>query len=907
MDKARLRQNILNGEQDIDALSDGLHSQMISQPLQQQNKQKFQPAYLQQQQQFYNNQQPHAQAQAQSHTFSLNSASTMGNGNGNGNYNYEFSNGGTPYTSNASISPPQFQQQVPMQAASSRKSSLTSQSQSNINKFFRRTKNQPLFDDETGADIQDLTSGNVSFDDITHIRNRGPYGISKSLDTTPIIPTLSSNNPNPAKASNNIQYRKQMNQQKKMAMLNGARANSFANGINPMNQGQPQAQNPQTPQDPRFLTMNYPRTMSLQSNGGSARNMSMQNRQNPMYINHQQQMGNNPRAMSLRTGGPIPMQNYPQQQYHPQQMNGGPRSMSLMNNNNGYLPQQQQQFQNYPNQYQQQPYNPNEQYPRTKSLGGYNTFNQQQQQQQQPLRSQNIIRGDPQVYIQQLSQQQNQALQPQVPHPVYDQSFNSSDSLKDVPEEKEDEISNKRDNEDDENDVIYKFDNEDAATASNLSRKSTIKKNNSMKVRKLNLFSNNNASNDSNNTSTSSTSARRKPPPISPIEQTHKEKEMPEQEPDLNEVESNSTSSSQSFNTVDSSRRITTSNRTLDSDFPFPTADIKAVNENDNYEKPTIQQQRQVSTSPSLAESQSSYKLRENTAFNNFKSNYQEMTPSVNESSSSSNYDTSTIASKQQQQPQQQQPITKRSTSISSQLSSKLSRKSSDKPSFFKRLSFSSKKKEEQQQLQEDQSSYVSSSSNEDVKSLQAELSLISKEFASSIRREISLEQMLKNKSIQKLHLDELVKITNQSQIISDLENKLTHQRTINMNRDASKTQIYEELLEKNDRLTEMQERVNELTIEKQKNVDLLNKFESLELGKENNDVEIYVNEIKYLKNQKNELIETVNKLKMELDVSNKKNEKLMEKKLGGNGNNNNKVSGFTIVSPNRKSFLVNE
>ena len=88
----------------------------------------------------------------------------------------------------------------------------------------------------------DLTNGSsVSFDDITHMRNRGPYAMNshKALDTAPIIPTLGAGGTlgglGPASGSkvNNVQYRKQMNQQKKLAMINGARANSLATG-NPM-------------------------------------------------------------------------------------------------------------------------------------------------------------------------------------------------------------------------------------------------------------------------------------------------------------------------------------------------------------------------------------------------------------------------------------------------------------------------------------------------------------------------------------------------------------------------------------------------------------------------------------------------------------------------------------------------
>lgn len=208
-----------------------------------------------------------------------------------------------------------------------RKASLTSQSNMTMNKFFRRNKGDGGFDEETGADINDLTNGsNVSFDDISHIRDRGKYGVNgPHLDSTPFIPTIGGGIGSASgKSLNNIQYRKQMNHQKKMAYASNARAMSLA-GSNPMQQTS----------DPRAMSLssfgngNGPRAMSLNSNGMMAngpRAMSLNNRM-PMpppgkggYMPQ-----NGPRTMSMRNNG-APFGNGPYMQ-----PTGGPRAMSLTN------------------------------------------------------------------------------------------------------------------------------------------------------------------------------------------------------------------------------------------------------------------------------------------------------------------------------------------------------------------------------------------------------------------------------------------------------------------------------------------------------------------------------------------------------------------------------------------------
>ncbi|KAL6452199.1 hypothetical protein SBY92_001456 [Candida maltosa Xu316] len=594
--KARLRQQILDGEQDIDSLSQSLNQQQ--QYLQQQQQQgrpnRYQPAYMQNQQYLMN---PNG-----SHANSITSSSTT-------NYNYDMMTplpqSGSPYTTNSNAS------YSNIAASSSRKSSLTSQSAAG--RFFRRhTKGNVEFNEDSGVDIQDLTNlANVSFDDITHMRDRGPYG-AKSLDTAPIIPTLgsgglglgpASGGPAGAAKINNVQYRKQMNQQKKLAMLNGARANSLAGGNPMMMQQQHPQQQPMGmgPGDPRTMSMvnPNPRTMSLNSQG--PRTMSMrsgpfpqqQQQQQPYQYNPMGGPQNGPRAMSLKTGP------YPQNQMHygGGMPNNGPRTMSLMN---GGVPP------NHPNYgMNMMPQN----YPRTKSLGGQGT---PMGYQGPPLRSQQLVpAGPPQQYQQQYQQQhppQQHQSYPQQPiqqsfapgqqpfaprNPQYGSSqsqqslpqsqqyysqpqsissshpHSSNDSLGQVVEEDEEEyprtlepkITDKRDNnEDDDNDddVIYRFENEDPA--STLSRKSTLKKNNSMRVRKLNLFND-----GASQTSGGKKTLTRKKPPVSPEDEkfetrssieTARNKDLPappvqqdeheqqedydEEEDDLNELSSSS-------------------------------------------------------------------------------------------------------------------------------------------------------------------------------------------------------------------------------------------------------------------------------------------------------------------------------------------------------------------------------
>lgn len=492
--KGKLRQRLLNSELDINVLNEQQQPQI---PMQQQMA-------MEQGGGVYQQQYPQAYPQA--------------------------------YVANGAQSQPSFlnsYESLTNQGANEgvRKASLTSQSNMTMNKFFRRNKGDGGFDEETGADINDLTNGsNVSFDDISHIRDRGKYGVNgPHLDSTPFIPTIGGGIGSASgKSLNNIQYRKQMNHQKKMAYASNARAMSLA-GSNPMQQTS----------DPRAMSLssfgngNGPRAMSLNSNGMMAngpRAMSLNNRM-PMpppgkggYMPQ-----NGPRTMSMRNNGaPFGNGPYMQPTGGPRAMsltNGppGPRAMSLTNGNpmnQQYTPrphpQQMQQMQQLnPQQMQQMQHMQHMQQMQQmqqlnpQQYGGYQTMNPN-------ARAMSLNGGNPMNdprfnHAGQFSNSQQRQNMPHpmpngpnpnmAPEPNQNYAQKSNDSLMNVLEEedenntnspKENQVvsSNRRenngDNTIDDDDVVYKFDEHDDAGL--LSRKSTLKKSNSMKLRKLNLF-----------------------------------------------------------------------------------------------------------------------------------------------------------------------------------------------------------------------------------------------------------------------------------------------------------------------------------------------------------------------------------------------------------------------------------
>ncbi|KAI3403702.2 hypothetical protein KGF56_003520 [Candida oxycetoniae] len=557
--RGRLRRQLLEGEQNIDTLSESLLEQQYQQQQRQQQSKhpRFVPAYLQQQQQ---QQQQHPYNGPR--TNSINSISTA---------NYDImtplpgSHSGTPFTSNSNSSFSNI-------TSNSRKSSLTTQS---INKFFRRNHHKGDFNEDAGVDIGDLADAtNMSFDDITHLRNTKSYN-----STAPIIPTYGTMGSNTSKI-NNVQYRKQMNQQKKMALLTGARANSIAGGANPMLPSQQLAQQQLPPQqqqmgvtDPRSMSLggNYSRARSLNSQLPGAmppmRNQFYPQQNQPMsnypfsgqynqnqaqapnqqfafsQIQQQQQQG--PRAMSLKAEHyMMQKQQYPPSNYNNNNNNnngqmqyaqGAPRSNTFMG---GGMPNYDPKIQNGPNYSS-----------RTKSLGGMTSMGMAgpyQEPKYQGLinRNQNLAvnnSGPPynrqQQYQQQgplNNQQFSYSQQPNSQQPFAPSSFQnqynqdsstfgrpsqleqvSSDSLNDVPEEEEynqNQVAHQKTSpsEPDEGDVIYNFDEQENMGSNQLSRKSTLRKNNSTRVRKLNIF---------NDEANSRVAVGRKKPPSSSVQE----------------------------------------------------------------------------------------------------------------------------------------------------------------------------------------------------------------------------------------------------------------------------------------------------------------------------------------------------------------------------------------------------
>lgn len=402
--------------------------------------------------------------------------------------------------------------------------SMTSTSSRSMQRFFRR-KGDAVFDDETGADISDVAA-EMTFQDITHIRGNGRYNTSymQSLDTLPIIPVVggTGSTANP-KNLNNIQYRKYMNHQKKLNYANGARAMSLA-GSNPMSPmhlmsgPDPRSMSFGGPQDGRTMSLggqmnqmaNGPRTMSLNSNA-----MLWSQGQMPMNgprVSGPMGPGNpqmNQMNMAPMQTNQMNMKGMQMNQMHvnPQYLNMGPRvphAQSLRGGNPLNL-----QFRGPP---------PNM---RNNSLGGmgmagpqgYSAMGSRAQSLTQGIANPPTYkmipgRPPPQPYhlYQQNSHNRFQGTGDYLaPRPPQNNHYNSNDSLMnfaEVDEEKEYLNDNNayqsiplasdafNEEEEEEDDYVYKF--EDDGTGPQPSRKSTVKKSNSMRVRRLDLFKPNN-------------------------------------------------------------------------------------------------------------------------------------------------------------------------------------------------------------------------------------------------------------------------------------------------------------------------------------------------------------------------------------------------------------------------------
>lgn len=403
------------------------------------------------------------------------------------------------------------------------------------------------FDDEAGAELPEV---DVSFEYLKHTRDTGPYGgilSRRHLESAPIIPTLDSLDSRP---SNNLEYRRQMNVQRKLALATGARANSLQSG-------------PPGPM-PDF------RAMSLNSapTGYGPRAMSLNGpRQNTMMLQPQSQQfpPGNPRAMSMRSYGTynpapgaipgMPGPNGRTMSLNSNQGNvAGPRTMSLQGpgavpaHGNNYSGQNHRMYNGNP---QFIPNNQND--PRTMSLNSNMRFNGPPRG--PPMQGQYNGQIMVPVYGANNGQFQQQQQQPQPPNmAAYKSQKASEESLMNVVEEEEEHQvqqenlstdsfnpsvvseegrlkftsrlhsasptkpssldpgkSKSTDNSDDD-DVVYKFDEEPPS----ISRKSTLKKTNSMKLRKLTLFQQEAEHNDSDVNTNDRKNLSQNSPPSSP-------------------------------------------------------------------------------------------------------------------------------------------------------------------------------------------------------------------------------------------------------------------------------------------------------------------------------------------------------------------------------------------------------
>lgn len=1006
------------------------------------------------------------------------------------------------------------------------------------------------FNDDAGADIGDLTgSANLSFDDIKHIRNEGGiYNSNSNLDTAPIIPTLGTFGRqapiNPNGKLNNVQYRKHMNQQKKMALLSGARANSLAAGGNPMQEG-PRANSMAAGFNPMYDGM---RTNSMATSytmmPDQRYQFTQQQQKQQQQQQQQQQMGAaDPRSMSMTSqrGNPMmPQQQFAmrqQQQYpvqYPQQVDQGARSMSLMG---GGMPG----------------YGQN--YPRTKSLGGSRPLmGTPQGFQGQPLRSRNLVTSNPQQQMPQTAPFRNQMLpqsQSQLfleqgmrsdgqyqpagrygnsdasnqmeqnyvpnelqPRPYIDQNArympqaqqrqqqsqpylqqsqqhpptqinptdqqpsngnvhylntqqgqatfnssghistqqNSSEALGEVLEEEEDNL-----NPADEEDVIYKF-GEEESRGVGLSRKSTLKKNNSMRVRKLNLFNDGEHNKVYEGKEPQSTSLQDNLKPFA-----SKDSEVSSETPpgekalhaDVTTVEKDSASGNNSVvhlsdshsttldfrkpldlrkpldhpslhsivaNTVFSNFRSASSENTqsfsphlvqtrTESPSSFYEASNSPKGKNFDSESEfhgTNRQEDGATTPPTAPTSQVSHLVDGH--YDGKFDNYSNITEPIQDVSEIENRRRYSPVPDNREQPQGQsklkpfdddfeQPSINKSGSVSlnsiprtfssaSQSSSstkKEKRSSFSGKNFLKRLSRSKRSStiEPDREIKSHQrtpsSNTIGSSvaersisskplpfSKEELHIMNCntellnELELITRELASSIKRELALETRLKNQTVyshspggEPENLESV--IIDKSQVIADLQEKLNKEKRLRfiseehallqelgqspspLKLEYEKTEIYNQLVSKNDLVNQLQNRISELESQGQVDINamdsnLIEKIQILEAENEDLMNQNYAQkeEIKILESQRDELREVIGKLTsqnnqdtkllndkikaLELKCQNLKgvNDRLTNRdaqpssssgpsfgfnRFGSRG----KLNGFTIVSPNER------
>lgn len=412
--------------------------------------------------------------------------------------------------SNHDLITPVLETSVHKSAGSSRKASMNSMSMQRL--FRRKTPLGGNFDEDLGADLGDFSSVPMSFNDITHLRGAGRYNTSAAgnMDTAPIIPVLGGAGADPAKSLNNVEYRKYMNHQKKLNLAHSARAMSLAGGGNPV-----------SGQDPRsmsFTNAQNSRTNSLGNslNGTAAagsRAMSLNSnavfRGQPHVYGpniHQQRPGQGGHNLGMQFAphqGPhsqMPQQNNPYMgrsgPYNPMQGNGQTSPQFTHPGNNHTMSMRSGVPQNI---------RANPSGPRANSLS--NNGIPLPHGQKSP--SMTSAPGFPPVN-QRSAGHANSNIPDHSPGLIHAPPTTdpSTDSLMNVLEEDEDEdklkvASGTKSSQssfmfstpggsslpvsgpDSEDDHVYKFDDHDSP---HISRKSTVTKSNSMRVRKLDLF-----------------------------------------------------------------------------------------------------------------------------------------------------------------------------------------------------------------------------------------------------------------------------------------------------------------------------------------------------------------------------------------------------------------------------------
>lgn len=223
---------------------------------------------------------------------------------------------------------------LPMNGTNGRKN-MTPNSGLSVGNMFHRNKEQKFFDEELGYDAQGaLGDATVAFDDIARTGDKGPYGMQQPIDTTPFIPTLGL----PPEAlrkgerapTNNIEYRKQMNYQKKAIMSNSVAPGpntgpNFSPATMPGTRTMSLASNRYVPSYARTMSLGkpafhfplpeddnvaYPRAMSLNNNTGPIQANST-NQAAPYGVANQRAAppvfplaANYARTMSLNNKGP---------------------------------------------------------------------------------------------------------------------------------------------------------------------------------------------------------------------------------------------------------------------------------------------------------------------------------------------------------------------------------------------------------------------------------------------------------------------------------------------------------------------------------------------------------------------------------------------------------------------------